>query len=72
MNTRQTLQWIITAAIRLLAGALAVKFGSNAIGTESTWTALADGLTAAAAAGVSIYTSIRSRQALRDAEPPTA
>ena len=66
---KQTVQWIITAVLRLAAGYCAVKLGENAIAGE-TWTALGDGIGAAIIIGVSVWTSIRGRKTLLKTKPP--
>lgn len=69
MDKKQTIQWVITAVLRLVAGYLAIKFGKDAI-DEPTWTALGEGLAAVVIAGVSVWTSVKARKALLAQEPP--
>lgn len=68
MDKKQTVQWIVTAALRMVAGYLAIKFGKDAI-DEQTWTALGEGLAGAILAGLSIYTSVKARKTLLATEP---
>ena len=69
MDWKQTIQWIITALLRLVAGYLAIKFGKDAV-DQDTLGALGNGLAAAAIAGISIYTSIKARKKLLATPPP--
>ena len=66
---KTTVQWIVTSALRLLAGYFAVKFGKDAV-DEQTWASLGDGLVAVVIAGLSIWTSIKARKTLLAAKPP--
>ena len=69
MNKTETIRWIVTALLRLVAGYVAVRFGEHAIAAE-TWAALGTGLAAFIIAGLSIYSSVRGRKALLDTKPP--
>ncbi len=69
MNKQETVRWIVTAALRLLAGYFVVKFGKEAVSAD-TWAALGDGLAAVVIAGLSIYSSVRARKTLLDTKPP--
>jgi len=69
VDTKQTIQWIVTAALRLVAGYLAIKFGKDAI-DEKTWQALGEGLAGAALAIISIWTSVKARKTLLMQKPP--
>ena len=69
MDKKQTIQWVISAIIRLAAGYVAFKFGKDAV-TEGTWTSLAEALGGVVVAGLSIYSSVRSRRTLLTTEPP--
>jgi hypothetical protein len=69
VDKAQTIRWIVTAALRLLAGYFAVNLGQDAV-SEQTWASLGDGLAAAIIAGLSIWTSIKARKTLLSQPPP--
>jgi len=69
MDKKQTIQWIVTAVLRLVAGYFAVKFGKDAV-TEPTWAALGEGLAAVVIGGISIWTSVKARKQLLATPPP--
>ena len=69
MDKKQTVQWIVTAVLRLIAGFVAVKFGVDAV-SDPTWTTLGEGLVGVIIAGASVYTSIKARRTLLATEPP--
>jgi membrane protein YdbS with pleckstrin-like domain len=69
MDKKMVIQWIVTAVLRLAAGAVAYKFGKDAV-NEQTWTAIGEGAIAALLAVVSIYTSVKARKNLLETPPP--
>ena len=69
MNMKLTVQWVVTSAVRLLAGYFAVKLGADAA-MEQGWTSLSEGLVAATIAGISMYSSLKARKKLLEAQPP--
>jgi len=69
VNKAETIRWIITAALRLLAGYVAIRFGKEAVAAD-TWAALGNGLAAVVIAVISIITSVKARKTLLNAEPP--
>lgn len=69
MDTSKTIQWVVTAGIRLVAGYFAVKLGQDAI-SEQTWASVGSALSALVIAGLSIYSSVKARKTLAESEPP--
>lgn len=67
---KQTILWIVTAALRLMAGALAGKLGWDAATQEANVQTAAGGAVALIMVGISIYTSVKARQKLLATEPP--
>jgi len=67
---KQTILWIVTAALRLLAGAVAGKLGWDAATQEANVQTAAGAVVALVLVGISIYTSIKARQKLLVTEPP--
>jgi membrane protein YdbS with pleckstrin-like domain len=67
---KQTILWIVTAALRLLAGAVAGKLGWDAATQEVNVQTAAGAVVALVLVGISIYTSIKARQKLLVTEPP--
>ena len=67
---RQTILWIITASLRLLAGAVAGKLGWDAATQEANVTTAAGALAALVMVGISVYTSVKARKTLLATEPP--
>ena len=67
---KQTILWIVTATLRLLAGAVAGKLGWDAATQATNVQTAAEAVTALVLVGISIYTSIKARQKLLATEPP--
>jgi len=67
---KQTILWIVTAALRLLAGAVAGKLGWDAATQETNVQTAAGAVAALMLVGISIYTSIKARQKLLATPPP--
>jgi len=67
---KQTILWIVTAALRLLAGAVAGKLGWDAATQEASVQTAAGAVAALVMLGISIYTSVKARQKLLATEPP--
>jgi len=67
---KQTILRIVTAALRLLAGALAGKLGWDAATQEANVETAAGGVAALVLVGISVYTSIKARKALLATKPP--
>jgi len=67
---KQTILWIVTAALRLLAGALAGKLGWDAATQDANVQTAAGGIGALILVGISVYTSIKARRALLATPPP--
>jgi len=67
---KQTILWIVTAALRLLAGAVAGKLGWDAATQEANVQTAAGAVVALVLVGISVYTSIKARQKLLATEPP--
>jgi len=63
MDNKKTIQWIVTATLRLVAGYVAVKFGKDAV-DEQTWASLGEGCAAVIIAALSIWTSVKARKTL--------
>lgn len=67
---KQTILWIVTAALRLLAGAVAGKLGWDAATQEANVQTAAGGVAALVMVGISIYTSVKARKVLLATPPP--
>jgi len=67
---KQTILWIATAALRLLAGAMAGKLGWDAATQEANVQTVAGAVAALVLVGISIYTSVKARKTLLVTEPP--
>ena len=67
---KQTILWIVTAALRLLAGAVAGKLGWDAATQETTVQTAAGAVVSLVLVGISIYTSIKARKVLLATPPP--
>jgi len=67
---KQTILWIVTAALRLLAGAVAGKLGWDAATQEANVQTAAGAVVALVLVGISVYTSVKGRQKLLATEPP--
>jgi hypothetical protein len=67
---KQTILWIVTAALRLLAGAVAGKLGGDAVTQETNVQTAAEAVTALVLVGISIYTSVKARKTLLATVPP--
>lgn len=67
---KQTILWIVTAALRLLAGAVAGKLGWDAATQAANVETAAGAVVALALVGISVFTSIKGRKALLATEPP--
>ena len=67
---KQTILWIVTATLRLLAGAVAGKFGWDAATQETTVQTAAGAVAALVLVGISIYTSVEARKVLLATPPP--
>lgn len=71
MDKSQTIQWVVTAVIRLVAGYVAVKFGTDAV-SDATWTSISLAVAGAIVGIISVYSSVKARKALADTVPPLA
>ena len=69
MDKKQTIQWVVTAVLRLVAGYIAIKFGKDLV-DEQTWTTLGEGLACVVIVVLSIFTSVKARKTLLAQEPP--
>jgi len=67
---KQTILWIVTAALRLLAGAVAGKLGWDAATQEANVQTAGGAVVALVLVGISIYTSVKARSKLLATEPP--
>ncbi len=67
---KQTILWIVTAALRLLAGAVAGKLGWDAATQEINVQTAAGAVVALVLLGISIYTSVKARKVLLATPPP--
>jgi len=67
---KQTILWIVTAAFRLLAGAVAGKLGWDAATQEANVQTAAGAVVALVLVGISIYTSVKARKVLLATTPP--
>lgn len=72
MDSRQLVAWLAAIIMRGVAWALAAKCGMTVIESEELAGKLVSALTALVLVGVSIYTSVKGRQKLRDSQPPQA
>ena len=68
VDKAQTIRWLVTSGLRLVAGYVAIKFGADAV-TDGTWAAVGDGLIAVIVGGMSIWSSIAGRKKLLATEP---
>lgn len=67
---KQTILWIVTAALRLLAGAVAGKLGWDAATQEVNVQTAAGAVAALVMVGISVYTSVKARKVLLATVPP--
>jgi membrane protein YdbS with pleckstrin-like domain len=68
---KQTILWIVTAVLRLLAGAVAGKLGWDAATQDANVTTAAEAVVALVMVVISVYTSIKARQKLLATPPPS-
>ena len=64
MDKTTTVKWVVTSALKLLAGYVAIRCGQNAVSAD-TWTAIGEGLVAAILAGAAIWHSVRDRKEIQ-------
>lgn len=72
VDKKKLMQWVITAAARGIAWFLAVKLGVESVQAGHLGTSVAEALGALVLAGLSIYSSIKGRRKLLEAEPPVS
>jgi ABC-type uncharacterized transport system permease subunit len=70
MDKQLAIQWLVTAAVRLIAGYFVVKLGGNAVAYGTTIDGFASGVGSAVLAGISLYTSVKGRQVLLNTPVP--
>ena len=69
MDKKQVIQWIVAAAARGGAWALAAWLGFEATESQELGTTIAESLGALVLAGISIWTSIKGRKKLAETPP---